>query len=543
MNPLDRGSGNDHFDEMTALLFLESQLDASRAREVSAHLVTCAACRGLLGALESEGVWLREALAAESESIPAHLIAAPERHTTHWGWIAAFGLALGGAYSLWSGIVEPWMQQASQAGFTQGNILSMLFFSGAFWKGWDSMRSLMEFMAVATLGGVTLWLLRRHWQRFTTVAVVMGAIVCALALPPSAQAADVEGGKPSYTLAAGQEVKTDLIVAAERARIDGTVDGDLIVTGQIINVDGHVKGDIIAFCEELHVNGPVDGNVRGSCESVALNSTVGKNVMVAGVVELNEKATVGGTMMLFSGVSELNGKISGDLLAFVGDLNINGLVGRDATIRGDRLTIGPNAQMLGQTTVTGRHEPDVASGAKLGSPIQYTKPKEGPDYTRFRYYLHQIFFWGASFVFGLLLLLIAPRFFFDAGQTSKKVGPAIGFGLLFLFATPIAAIIVCFTIVGIGVAIAGVFAYIVAIYASQIVVGSWLGEILLGARVGVGAAVGRLALGLAILRAVRMLPYIGGWITFLVIIWGLGAIVLALYRRMRPDAVLAAATA
>jgi hypothetical protein len=32
-----------------------------------------------------------------------------------------------------------------------------------------------------------------------------------------------------------------------------------------------------------------------------------------------------------------------------------------------------------------------------------------------------------------------------------------------------------------------------------------------------------------------MLPYIGGWIAFVVLVWGMGAMVLALYRYMRPQ--------
>jgi hypothetical protein len=43
--------------------------------------------------------------------------------------------------------------------------------------------------------------------------------------------------------------------------------------------------------------------------------------------------------------------------------------------------------------------------------------------------------------------------------------------------------------------------------------------------------------GLLILRAVHMLPYIGVFITFVVVWWGMGAVVLALYRYMRPQLV------
>ena len=42
-----------HFDEMTALLCLEGQLDAAHAQEVRAHAASSAVCRELLHALEN----------------------------------------------------------------------------------------------------------------------------------------------------------------------------------------------------------------------------------------------------------------------------------------------------------------------------------------------------------------------------------------------------------------------------------------------------------------------------------------------------------
>jgi hypothetical protein len=157
------------------------------------------------------------------------------------------------------------------------------------------------------------------------------------------------------------------------------------------------------------------------------------------------------------------------------------------------------------------------------------------NYSSPRFYWHQVLLWGASFVFGLVVLLLAPGFFFDAERACGKTAQAVGFGLLFLFATPIAAIILCVTIVGLGVGISTLFLYFIAIYSAQVFVGSWLGERILGSGVGVGSGLGRLALGLLLLRAVGMLPYVGHWISFLVVAWGLGAMVLALYRYMRPQ--------
>jgi hypothetical protein len=38
-----------------------------------------------------------------------------------------------------------------------------------------------------------------------------------------------------------------------------------------------------------------------------------------------------------------------------------------------------------------------------------------------------------------------------------------------------------------------------------------------------------------------MLPYLGGWISFVVVIWGMGAVTLAIYKNMRPQMAAVAA--
>jgi hypothetical protein len=107
---------------------------------------------------------------------------------------------------------------------------------------------------------------------------------------------------------------------------------------------------------------------------------------------------------------------------------------------------------------------------------------------------------------------------------------------LFLFAVPIAAIFACITIVGLGLGIAALLLYLVALYSTQVFVGSWIGEKVLGLGSGLGPAIGRLALGLAILRGLRILPYVGWLVTLVMLFWGLGALALALHRMSRMKA-------
>jgi len=533
MTPMDI-----HFDEMTALLFLEGQLPPERTEEVKAHSATCLECRELLRALKNEDAWLHNALSEPDEPVPSRLAHAPERGGAPWGWITALGLAGGGSYTVWSGFIEPWRAQAAQAGFTQGNLLTMLFFTGAFWKGWDAMRSLLEFLAVATLGIVFVWLFRRHWNRLSAVAVVMSAFLAMLAIAPGASAAEVKHGDPNYTLPAGQEIHTDLVVSADRTRIDGDVDGDLIVFSREVEVNGHVKGDILGFAEELYVNGPVDGNVRVFAKSFSLQSTVGRNLMLwCQDVDLNEKSVVGGTITAGGDDLNLGGTINGDALMFADTVDITGTMGHDILMHSAELTIGPNAEVKGHIKYNGRKQPTVSPTAKLGSPmeVEIVKRTHRPNYSSPDYYFHQLLSWGARFVFGLAMLLMAPGFFLEVETALKKFGATTGFGILFLCAVPIIAILVCFTVVGLGIGIAGILLYAITLYAGRVFVGGWLGGQILGTSPGAGAAIARLALGLGLIQVVTMLPYLGLLISSIVTVWGVGGIIVSLLKQSRAQ--------
>ena len=259
------------------------------------------------------------------------------------------------------------------------------------------------------------------------------------------------------------------------------MDGDLIVFSRNVIVNGHVKGDILGLARSLQFNGTVDGNIRITCEDITITGTVGKNVtdwsghlISIPRAKSAEVATVG------AGDASLDGHIGGDLLAFLGELEIDGSIGGNARIQGRRLTIGSGAVIAGATHFEGRNPAEVAAGAKLGSPIVFVEHKHGPDRTSPLYYWHQVLMWGASFVFGLALLLVAPGFFYDVANACKRVGPTSGLGVLFLLATPVAAVLICITIVGIPVGIATMLLYVIAVYSAQVFVGTWLGEKILG---------------------------------------------------------------
>ncbi|HEV2421077.1 MAG TPA: hypothetical protein VGS59_05135, partial [Candidatus Acidoferrales bacterium] len=432
--------------------------------------------------------------------------------------------------------------QLNQAGFSGGNLMTMLFFSGAFWKGWSSVLSFVEFFTVAAFSMLALALLKRFWRHGVTVGVALGNIALVILLipflllgAPAAHAGDIEHGNPSYTLAAGQTLNTDLFVAGDYIRIDGTVNGDVFIWGREAEVNGHVTGDVFTFCQTTRINGQVDGNVRNWSQMITINGKVMKNVLAAGEeIELNPKGQVDGSFTFQGAEGRVDGRIGRDLMGRAAELEVSGSVGGNAKLRSVHLHIGSEAEVAGSTTYSGFHKPIVDAGAKLASPLVFTLVKTGPDYSSGRYWWHRALLWGAAFVFGLALILLLPGFFADGMQASRRFLPALGLGVVAMIATPIVAIIVCITMVGLGVGIATILIYAIALYASQTFVSTWIGDALLGRGEGTGALLGRLALGLVILHGLELLPYHAGTIVKLVAIWwGMGAIAIAIYRHLR----------
>jgi anti-sigma factor RsiW len=530
-----------HYDEMTCLLYLDGQLDRERAVELSAHIETCGGCRTLLAALESESRLLRSALTEEEESVPARLLEyAPEtkrREAAPLAWLATLGFAGSGAFTLWTWFVDPWQQQLSQAGFGGDSFLAMLFFGGVFWKGWETMVNLTELLAAVTLVILAVALFRRGWRRTPTVAVVLGALACLMVMPPAAAAAEIRKAA-AVNVASDEVIKNDLVAVGESVRVEGTVEGDAILFGQTLTVSGHVTGDVIAFGEVVRISGQVDGNVRAFSKYFILEGTVAKNVSTfAQTLEFPTRAQIAGSMMVFAARASQDGRVGRDLMAFVSKYDLNGLVGGTGLMKSDRLTIGPSAEIAGKVDITAERQPNISEKAKFGSgPPAIKIESRRPDYTRPGYYWSQTLRWGAAFMLGLVVALLMPGFLRDTMREGEHYGLSLGAGVLALVVTPVAAVIACITFVGLALGIVSILAWITMIYAAQVFAGAFLGQKMLGSAETTGAVIGRLAVGLLVIRVATMLPYAGVFAWLVVAVYGFGVFTLAIVKRSRPEA-------
>ena len=538
---LSSGAAMQHLDEMSCLLYIERQLDQARAQEVSAHTQECAACRTLLRALERESRLLTRAMLEEEEALPARLAQFQERarKSMHWIWTLAFGLAATGVYALYTSYIEPWQVQLQQAGFGGTDLLSLLIFQGAFWKGWQSMITLLEVLALLTLGGFAVAFFRKRVRRGSALAVVLAGFCAAMLLQPASAVASETRRGESVGVAADETIKGDIFLFGERVRIDGTVDGDVFLFGHDASVNGHVKGDVFGFAQQLQVNGQVDGNIRAFTNTLTIRGTVAKNVLTFDeVVNLESASKVGGSLTIFVENLDLEGTLGRDILIFGKHLTLSGKVGGGIRMKGDTLTINSGAEVDGPIRFEGDHEAEVAAGAKLASPVEFHKMEHKPKYMEGHYYVWRVIWTAAFILFGVVLFLLLPKFSGETIAAAERFGASIGLGVLIFFGVPIAAVIACITVVGMPLGILAFGFWLLMLCSAEIVVGTVVGSWILGKARDNSGLIGRMALGFVLVRLIytglEQMHVIGLLAGLAIWMWGMGAISLALYQRLQP---------
>ena len=389
---------NNHLDEMTLLLYVERQLDRERAQEVSLHTETCTRCLTLLRALDHESRLLTRALLEQEEPLPARLaeFRGAVKRSMQWLWGLVFGLAVLGIYTLYAGYIEPLELQLERAGFGSTNLLSLLVFQGAFWKGWQSMFTLFEILALAVLAGSAAIVFRKYIRRGSALAMVFASLGLLLASTPAATATEFRKGD-SVSVSKGESIVGDVFLTGNHVRVDGTVDGDVFAFGQQLDVAGHVTGDVFCFAQSTRISGQVDGNIRAFTNNITISGDIGRNVLSMNeVLNLDPNGKVGHSLTVFGQTVTVDGKIGRDFLAYFDQATVSGSIGGSLQGKGKSLTISSTAEIDGKTEFEGPKPASVSPEAKLASPLQFTRHQPHSDHERgVRYYIWRLI-WTAG---------------------------------------------------------------------------------------------------------------------------------------------------
>lgn len=367
-----------------------------------------------------------------------------------------------------------------------------------------------------------------------------------LILPVSAHAFAVKTEGAIY-VGADETVKGTLYAVGNTITVDGTVTGDVICAGQSITINGSVEGDVICGGQSVIVNGQIGGSVRAAGNTIQINASVGRTVQAFGAaISLGSDADTGSDMLIAGAFAEVRGKVGGDLHGSAAYLNISGeVVGNvrfkmDSGIQNEAkgmnfknkdtgIVIADTAIINGDLVYSAIEPAAIADSAVINGELTYNEIEQQAA----RKKIFMGWAWGrlysifSALVIGLVLITIWRKQITElTDKMNKQIGPAIGWGIIIMFITPIIAILLLITIIGIPLAFLLLGIWIIALVLSKVFVGILVGRRLMEkiSKKKQESLIWAMILGIVVTWLIFSIPGLG-WILALIAMWyGLGGL-------------------
>lgn len=278
-------------------------------------------------------------------------------------------------------------------------------------------------------------------------------------------------------------------------------------------------------------------SVAGPASAQDDGSGAGENdqVVLTGQLLIEADRTVD-TAVIFNGRATVEGTVREDLFVMNGDTEISGTVNGDVVVFNGDVAVLSGAE-IGGDLVT-QSTPQVEDGATIrGSQTNIA--------TKFDYDVGAFagrFVWWLGYtvsvlILGLLLLAFAPHLDEAVVETIRaRLGSSIGWGVALFFLLPIAAILLLVTVVGIPLGLFVMLALALIYTIGYAVATHGVGRLVMRSSSRYVAFL----IGLVILRALALIPVVGGLLWLLASVWGLGLLAVAIRAGRTPRAVTTA---
>lgn len=370
-------------------------------------------------------------------------------------------------------------------------------------------------------------------------AALIAVIAVGAIAGTAVQAQDNMATGDSVTLAKDQVIDASYYAAGETLVINGTVQGDLYCAGNSVEINGTIEGDVLCAAQDLRIEGTVEGDVRAAGQNVTVAGEVGQSVTLMGQA-LEVSGKVGRDATLTGQIMRLTGEFERDVVAAGERLIVSGSIGRNVQMAGESTAFREGANVGGNVTYVSHNDADVDNGATISGNVV----REDPPRTEAVEVGPMAWIAGALLAFAFLLpigvafVALAPRAAGSAVEYMRhRTLVTLGLGFLGFFLTPVLAVALMVTVIGLPLGVMLFMAWAMALPVAFVIgaytVGAWMTAVDAdhsGMRKFLAVLV-----GLILFITFSFLPYVGWAITLLIMIGGFGVITMGLGRSIRAQ--------
>lgn len=389
------------------------------------------------------------------------------------------------------------------------------------------------FVIVAGLFGVGVLFKYRRSHTASLGAILLLATSANLLIPQPAHALELRSDEEGMLIVEATETIDDtLLIAASTVRIEGHVTGTVVAAAQSIEVLGRIDGNLIAAAQNISVSGSVGQLLIGTSSSLDVEGAqIGGDIIYAGErLAIDDDSKVEGNGVIAGARMAMDGELAKDLYVFTELAEIRGTVGRSLEAFANRIWLKDNAHIKGDLRWRSDNPQSLEqddSARVDGEITQLELPdelKNQSPFTSIEFYLWQLAQFVSAVLVGLVLLWMFPSVRDMSIGSGGEALKSVGIGLVLILSLPMIALILAITIIGLPFGIVTFFAWIAGIYVAKVAIGLIVGYMMIPDS---DSRVLPIVAGMAALIVAINVPWIGGVISFLVTVLGLGILAMA----------------
>ena len=356
-----------------------------------------------------------------------------------------------------------------------------------------------------------------------------------------------------FDLKSGETVTNELWLQAHTITVDGTAADDLFLfaDGSVVAatngkpavlLSGSMQGDVWAAGESLELSGHVARHARLiGFKSVYINGSVGQNLIaLGGTVSVGEASEVSGSAVLIGQDVLAEGTMHGKTRIYGSQVTLSGTFDGDVTITASDINVMPGTHIAGNLYYLMNKDLILDSKVEIGGKLIKQEPVAVPQpagLSLAAILLQMGLFFGAMLV-GMAFISILPSVVaMSVHHLSESCWRCLLIGFATFCLVPMTAFFLLFTVIGLPLALVMLLAYVILVYLSKIIVGIYVGHLILRRKNSgpVSLMLPLLAMGLFVIYLGTSLPFpIDILIWFVSTFLGLGALVSTILDRRTP---------
>lgn len=331
-----------------------------------------------------------------------------------------------------------------------------------------------------------------------------------------------------------ETLRDELWISAQNITISGEATDDLFAAGGVLDLRGNFKSDVWACGDQVIATGRFNHHVRLVSRMAQVSGTLGGSLMAIGnTVKIEPSATVAKNLLCLGENIITEGAVAGNVRIVAQKATLGGKIAGNVSVAAQEIVVLPGTVIGGDLSYTAPKElvlsPSVMLGGKLTRTFEAPQPKQFLKPSMIGHFTFAL----AALLTGMVFGSVFPRYTAHTVQllrTARSACLLTGFAAIFLI--PISAFLLVFTFVGLPLSVLLFLFYLILLYLSKIAVGLWLGSLLLRRKtISKSNLSGILTAGLLIIYILTAFTAISMAIDILVAIYGLGALLLALFKK------------